>query len=188
MKVIIVLGCMPQKKKSIAILPGSFDPVTLGHADIVRRSVKIFDQVVVSVLAHPQKNTLFSVDERVALLKKEFADLGNAVLVTSFSGLLVEYARKVGAQVVIRGLRAVSDYDYETQMALMNRRLAPELETFFLVSREENSYISSSLIKQVVAMGARVDKFVSEHVERALTKKLSSSRARAYHSTRKKGR
>lgn len=179
---------MPTKKKTIAIIPGSFDPVTFGHADIVRRSVDIFDEVIVSVLAHPQKQTLFTVDERITLLKKEFFDLGKRVHVTSFSGLLVDYARKSGAQVVVRGLRAVSDYDYETQMALMNRRLAPELETFFLVAREENSYISSSLIKQVVAMGGRVDKFVSEHVERALTKKLSSSRARAYHTSRKKGR
>lgn len=154
-----------------AIYPGSFDPLTNGHSDIVRRSLRIFDKVVVAVLAHPEKKALFTVPERVELIRAEFADLGERVEVQSFSGLLVDYVRTFPRAVVIRGLRAISDFDYETQMALVNKTLCEEVETLFMVAREQHSYISSSLVKQIAMLGGPIEKLVPAVVCRALAER-----------------
>ncbi len=159
---------MPRK----GVFPGTFDPFTRGHNDIVRRSLKIFDEVIVAVLVNLDKETLFSVGERLDLIARELGDLGDRVKVASFSGLLVDFARQSGATAIIRGLRAISDYDYEAQMALMNRSLCEEIETIFLISREENSYISSSLVKQVATLGGAVTNLLSPLMEQAVKDKL----------------
>ena len=160
----------------IALFPGSFDPLTHGHTDIIRRALSIFDKVIVSVLSNPDKDTLFSVKERMQIIADEFKQFGNAVEIASFSGLLVDFAAARGARILVRGLRAVSDYDYEAQMALMNRSLNSDIETLFLVAREENSYISSTLVKQVASMGADVSRYVSPAVAKVLKKKLNLQR------------
>lgn len=161
-------------KISAAVFPGSFDPFTNGHVDIVERSLKIFDRVVVGVLHNPSKNTLFSVDERAALIRDVCKKFGDRVEVHPFSGLLVDFVKKVNTRVILRGLRAISDYDYETQMALMNRHLNDDIETLFLVTGEQNSYISSTLVKQVATLGGSVATLVPASVEKALKKKLRS--------------
>lgn len=158
---------------TIAIYPGSFDPFTNGHTDVVRRSLKIFDKVVVAVLENPSKTTLFSVEERLQLIRAEFVDFGERVSAQSFSGLLVDFARRFERGVVIRGLRAISDFDYEAQMALVNKTLCEEVETLFLMAREKNSYISSSLVKQVAQLGGAVDALVPKQVAVALAGKFS---------------
>lgn len=151
----------------LAVFPGSFDPLTNGHVDIIERSLSLFDRVVVGVLANPTKTPLFSPDERVALIKAQFKN-NKRVEALAFDGLLVTFAKKIKAKTIVRGLRAISDYDYETQMALTNRKLAPKLETVFLVAREENSYISSTVVKQVARYGGDVSGFVPKVVEKAL--------------------
>ncbi len=156
----------------IALFPGSFDPLTRGHIDLVRRALRIFDRVVVGVLVNSTKDSLFSPEEREVFIRTEFSDSSDRVVVKSFSGLLVEFAKQVQAQVVIRGLRAISDYDYEAQMALMNKHLYEELETFFMIAREENSYVSSSLVRQIAALGGEVEKLVTPVVASALKQKL----------------
>ncbi|MDH3456839.1 MAG: pantetheine-phosphate adenylyltransferase [Gemmatimonadota bacterium] len=155
----------------IAVYPGSFDPVTLGHEDIVRRSLALVDRVVVAVAANPSKEPLFSVDERVTLLSGVFAD-DEQIEVTSFDGLLADFARVRGAGVVIRGLRAVSDFEYESQMALMNRELYPELETVFLVPALHLTYLSSSLVREIARLNGDVGACVSPSVAAALDKKF----------------
>ncbi|MCO6432155.1 MAG: pantetheine-phosphate adenylyltransferase [Deltaproteobacteria bacterium] len=157
-----------------AVFPGSFDPLTNGHVDIVTRSLKIFDRVVVAVLSNPQKATLFTVDERVQLIQEELCSRFEGVSVQSFSGLLVDFVQKAQAKIIIRGLRAISDYDYETQMALMNRNLSEDVETCFLITSEENSYISSSIVKQVATFGGNVSKFVPDRVQKALKTKVAT--------------
>lgn len=152
---------------SLAVFPGSFDPLTNGHVDIIERSLSLFDRVVVGVLANPSKAPLFSPDERVKLIEMQFRK-NKRVKAMAFDGLLVTFAKKIGAKTIIRGLRAISDYDYETQMALTNRKLAPKLETVFLVAREENSYISSTVVKQVAKYGGDVSGLVPKIVEKAL--------------------
>lgn len=152
---------------NVAVFPGSFDPLTNGHVDIVERSLSLFDRVIVGVLANPSKTPLFSPEERVALIEAQFKR-NKRVKAQAFDGLLVSFAKKIGARTIIRGLRAISDYDYETQMALTNRKLAPKLETVFLVAREENSYISSTVVKQVAKYGGDVSGFVPKIVEKAL--------------------
>jgi pantetheine-phosphate adenylyltransferase len=161
--------------KISAVFPGSLDPLHFGHCDIVRRSLRIFPKVIVGILHNTSKPYLFAPEERVALIKEEFKEYGKRVEVYSFRGLLVEFVRKVNAQVIIRGLRAVSDYDYEAQMAIMNRNLAEELETFFLVTREVNAYLSSSIVKQVAMMGGNVSKLVPKHIAKALKEKYQLS-------------
>lgn len=151
-----------------AIFPGSFDPLTYGHVDIIERALEIFDTVTVGVLSNPAKQSLFPLEKRVELIQGEFTHYGSRVSVESFSGLLVEFARAQGSKVILRGLRAISDFDYEAQMALMNRNLSPEIETFFLMTREKYSYISSSLVKQVAPYGGSVAELVPPSVERAL--------------------
>ena len=161
--------------KSLAVFPGSFDPPTNGHVDIVLRTLKLFETVRVAVIANPAKSVLFSLDERVDLMKQVFADLSDRVHVDSFSGLLVDYVREVQGTAIIRGLRAISDYDYEAQMALMNKSLYPDAETIFLITQEKNSYISSTLVRQVASLGGSVKDLVPPVVLAALNRKLARS-------------
>ena len=147
-----------------AIYAGSFDPVTLGHLDIIKRSAKIFDKVIVAILNNPQKSPLFSVEERVKILKEVTADLAN-VEIDYFSGMLVDYARSKGANVAIRGLRGISDFDYENQVAQYNSRLSnEELETVFLVTSPEYSYISSSGVKEVAGFHGDISPYLPAQV------------------------
>jgi pantetheine-phosphate adenylyltransferase len=154
-----------------AVFPGSFDPLTNGHVDIITRALSIFDHVTIGVLLNPEKTTLFSVEERVSLIQQTFAGYEN-VTVESFSGLLVDFARERDVQVVLRGLRAISDYDYEAQLALMNKSLCGDIETFFMMTTERYSYVSSSLVKQVASYGGSVSKYVPAVIETALKGKL----------------
>lgn len=156
---------------NVAVFPGSFDPLTNGHVDIIERALSIFDRVVVGVLHNPSKHALFNDEERVALIERQFARFRGRVSVVSFSGLLVDFLQSVKSRVVIRGLRAISDFDYEAQMALINRKLAPNTETLFFTAREEHSYVSSTVVKQVALLGGDVSKMVPSVVEKALAKK-----------------
>ena len=151
----------------VAICPGSFDPLTLGHVDIIRRAARHFDRVVVSVLQNREKTPLFVVPERLDLIRATFEE-DPRVEAAAFSGLLVEWAREVGATAIVRGIRAVSDFEYEFQMALMNRRLAPEVETVFLTPAEEYSYVSSRLIKEIASLGGDIEGLVPAPVAERL--------------------
>ena len=155
-----------------AIYAGSFDPITNGHLDVLIRAARVFEQVVLAVAVNTEKTGLFSTEERVALLKETVVDLQN-VRVTHFQGLLVEFARIEKASAIIRGLRAVSDFEFEFQMALMNRRLEPSLETLFLMPKEEYSYVSSRLVREVAQLGGDVSPFVPPCVVTALKAKFS---------------
>lgn len=150
-----------------AVYPGSFDPITNGHIDLMHRAARLFDRVVLGVADNPLKAPLFSLDERVNLATQVLADVDN-VEVTGFSSLLVEFAREQQAAVIIRGLRAVSDFDYEFQLAGMNRRLAPNVETLFLTPAEQYAFISSSLVREVSRLGGDVSSFVQPDVQNAL--------------------
>jgi pantetheine-phosphate adenylyltransferase len=154
----------------IAIYPGSFDPLTNGHVDIIQRGSRFFDRIVIAVLINLEKAPLFTVPERVAIAREVFRDWSN-VEVDTFDGLLVDYARGRKASVIVRGLRAVSDFEFEMQMALMNRRLAPDVETVFMMPAEPYTYVSSRLVKEVVALGGSVNGLVPEIVERRLREK-----------------
>jgi pantetheine-phosphate adenylyltransferase len=156
--------------KVIAIYPGSFDPLTNGHVDIIQRGSRFFDRIVIAVLINLEKAPLFTVPERVAIAREVFRDWTN-VEVDTFDGLLVDYARSRNASVIVRGLRAVSDFEFEMQMALMNRRLAPDVETVFMMPAEPYTYVSSRLVKEVVALGGSVHGLVPEIVERRLRDK-----------------
>jgi len=159
-------------KTSIAIYPGSFDPVTNGHLDLIERGEKMFDLLIVAVLQNAGKQPLFSVSERVEMLReatKQWSD----VEVDVFDGLLVDYARKKGAGVILRGIRAVSDYEYELQMALMNRKLEPRLETVFMLPGLSYSYLSSKLVREIAQLGAPLKGLVPEIVEERLKAKVS---------------
>lgn len=153
-----------------AIYPGTFDPVTNGHHDLVRRASRLFSRVVVAIAASPGKIPLFSLEERVALASEVLKDLDN-VEVTGFSGLTVDFARKHNLDVMVRGLRAVSDFEFEFQLANMSRALAPELESVFLTPQEDLSYISSSMIREIAMLGGDVSPFVHPSVKRALDAK-----------------
>ncbi len=148
----------------VAIYPGSFDPLTNGHVDIITRGAAIFDRIIVAILHNREKTALFSVDERVEMAGRVFAD-ERKVVVRSFDGLLVDFARQQGAHVIVRGLRAISDFEYEFQMALMNCRLAPDIETVFMMPAESYTYISSRLIREVFALGGPIAGLVPEVVE-----------------------
>ena len=162
-------------KGTLAVFPGSFDPLTNGHLDLVERALAVFDRVRLAILQNSEKQPLFSVEERLALLR---AALGGRprVELDTFSGLLVDYARKAGASVIIRGIRAVSDFEYEFQMALMNRQLEPRIETVFMMPAGRYTYVSSRLVKEVARLGGRVSELVPPVVERQLAKKLRSRR------------
>lgn len=157
----------------IAVYPGSFDPITLGHLDVLERATLIFDLVVVGVLENPAKTPLFSVAERVDLIRQTVGE-NPRVRVDTFDGLTVDFARRVGATAIVRGLRAVSDFENEFQMALMNRRLAPEVHTVFLMTAFSNVFVSSSLIKEVCHYGGDIDDFVPPPVAAALRRRLAA--------------
>ncbi|HPW17754.1 MAG TPA: pantetheine-phosphate adenylyltransferase [Candidatus Aminicenantes bacterium] len=161
--------------ESSAIYPGSFDPITNGHVDIVERGLKVFDRIVVAVLKNPKKATLFTTKERVRMIQGLFPSR-KEVEVRAFDGLLVDFARAQGTPVVIRGLRAVSDFEYEFQMALMNRSLAQDIETFFMMPSMRYSFLSSNLVREVAALGGSVDGLVPPLVARRLRAKLGRSR------------
>jgi pantetheine-phosphate adenylyltransferase len=157
-----------------ALYPGTFDPPTNGHVDLIQRGAKLFDQLTVAILNNPVKNPLFTVDERVEMLKEVTAALPN-VSVATFDGLMVEFARRQGASAVLRGIRAISDYEYEFQMALMNRRLAPEIETVFLQPAGRYSFISSRMLKEVFSFGGDVTGLVPPNVLKRLRERVSKS-------------
>ena len=157
-----------------AIYPGSFDPVTNGHLDIIQRGCKLFDEIIVAVLVNPDKKAFFTIEERSEILSAVLRDIDHGdcvVSVESFEGLMVQYAVEQKANAIVRGIRAISDYEYELQMALMNRRLQPGLETVFMMPAEEYSYVSSRLVKEVFQLGARIDGLVPALVEQRMRQK-----------------
>ncbi len=157
----------------VAIYPGTFDPITNGHADLVERGARMFDRLIVSVAANPNKQPLFSLKERVALANEVVAHLPH-VEVRGFDTLLVNYAKSIGANVLMRGLRAVSDFEFEFQLASMNRRLDPRIESIFLTPAEQYAFISSSLVREVAKLGGNIAPFVHPKVEAALAVKFAS--------------
>lgn len=155
-----------------AVCPGSFDPVTIGHVDIIKRAASIFDKVYVAVMVNPTKQPIFSADERVELLRRTTHDIGN-VEIESFNGLLADFVKLKKSRIIVKGLRAVSDYEYEFQMALANRRLNPEIETMFLTTSAENMFLSSSVVKQVASFGGDISAFVPSEVCDTIIERLA---------------
>lgn len=158
----------------IAVYPGSFDPITNGHLDLIERASRLFERLIVAILRNEAKKPLFSVEERLEMAREVLRGYPN-VEVASFGGLLVEFAASRGARVILRGIRAISDYEYELQMALMNRRLAPDIETVFLMAAEDYSFLSARLVKEVVALGGDVSGLVPPLVEERLRKRLAKA-------------
>jgi pantetheine-phosphate adenylyltransferase len=156
---------------TLAVYPGSFDPLTNGHVDIISRGARLFDRIIVSILVNAEKSPLFSMDERVEITREVFKDQPN-VEVDTFDGLLVDYVERRHAQVIVRGLRAVSDFEFEFQLALMNQRLNAKIQTVFMMPAEQYTYISSRLIKEVVSLGGRVHGLVPQLVEARLREKV----------------
>lgn len=161
----------------IAIYPGSFDPITNGHLDLIERASKLFDRLIVAILCNDEKEPLFTVEERMDMLREVLCSYSN-VEVDHFEGLLVDYAAARGATVLLRGIRAISDYEKELQMALMNRRLRPEIETLFLMSSEAHSFISSRLVKEVIGLGGDIAGLVPRSVEARLRKRFNAAGVR----------
>ncbi|MDX9703076.1 MAG: pantetheine-phosphate adenylyltransferase [Candidatus Auribacterota bacterium] len=157
-----------KQKPLLAVYPGSFDPITYGHIDIIQRAVRVFPDLIVAIVGNPQKKTLFSYEERIEMIKNACP----SVRIETFSGLLVDYVESIGAGVVIRGLRAISDFEYEFQMALSNAKMKPDIETLFMMSSEQYSYVSSRLIKEIAMLGGDVSEFVPEYVVKKLSEKL----------------
>lgn len=157
--------------KKLVVYPGSFDPVTYGHIDVIRRALRIAPRVIVAVACNLEKSPMFSTDERVTMLKRATKGM-RGVTIESFDGLAVDFAKSKAANVMIRGLRMISDFEYEFQMALTNRKLAPGVETIFLMPSEEYSYVSSKLIKEAAALGADISSFVPRFVQEAIRRKL----------------
>ncbi len=155
-----------------AIYPGSFDPITTGHLDVIHRAARLFDEVVVAVAFNDQKQSMFTPEARVALICESTTDVEN-IRVVSFDGLLVEFAKQENAVAVVRGLRAISDFEFEFQMALMNRKLDPTIETIFLTPREEYTYLSSRIVKEIARLGGNVESFVPPAVVRALRERFA---------------
>lgn len=166
---------MSETSKTIAVYPGTFDPVTNGHLDILERSLGLFDRVIVALATNPRKQPLFSADERIAFIRSAIEDRDEQLQFDSFDGLLVDYCRSRGARFLVRGLRALADFEYEFQFAHMNRRLAPELDTVFFMTDERNHYVSSSLVKEVASFGGNVSGLVPPAVARALADKFSGT-------------
>jgi pantetheine-phosphate adenylyltransferase len=163
-----------KKSKTLGIYPGTFDPVTYGHIDLIRRAMGIFDEVVVAVAAQgSEKSPLFTVQERLQFLRKAVKPLGRGVRIESFEGLVVKFAREVGATTMIRGVRMISDFETEFQMALTNRKLASDIETIFLMPHESYAYLSSRLIKEIARLGGDIRSFVPRFVDEALQRKYS---------------
>jgi len=156
---------------TIAVYPGSFDPITNGHLDIVKRASSIFEKLIIGVYDIPQKSLLFSVEERVDLARRAVVDFKN-VEVVSYSGITVEYARRSGAQVLVRGLRASSDFEREFEMALMNKKLAPDIELVCFMANLRYQFLSSSMLKEIINLGGNLDDMMPQHVSAALKKKL----------------
>ena len=156
--------------KKIAVYPGSFDPITYGHLDIIKRGLTIFDEIIVAVAKNSQKNALFTTDERVELIQDVLKDEGR-VTVDTFSGLLIDYVASRGAHVIIRGLRAISDFEYEFQIAQMNSSIGREIETLFMMTSLQYGYLSSSIVKEVCSLNGNIDKFVPSEVKTALRQK-----------------
>lgn len=157
------------------ICPGSFDPVTLGHLDIIRRASKMFDRVIVAVLVNSAKSPSFSIEERIEFLKEVTQDIKN-VEVTSFEGLLAEYCKERGVDAIVKGLRAVSDFEYEFQMAITNKKLNPELETIFLTADSDSMYLSSSMVREVASMGGDISNFVPECIHDRIVERIDKTK------------
>lgn len=155
-----------------AVFPGTFDPIHYGHIDIAHRAARLFDQVVVAVYDKPLKNLLFSPEERIALVEETFRD-DDRITVTGYSGLTVEFCRRVGAQVIVRGLRVFSDFENEFRMALANHRLAPEIEVVALITSEEHTFLSSTTVREIASLGGDISSMVPPHVERALRRRFA---------------
>jgi len=155
----------------IAVYPGSFDPITNGHLDIIERAIDIFDELIVAVAINPNKSTLFPAEERLEMIKEATKNL-EKVKVQSFSGLLIDFMKRNSANIIIRGMRAISDFEHESQLALMNKKLAPEIETLFMVTCSKYSYLNSSIVKEIASMGGCISQLVPEIVEENLRKKL----------------
>ena len=157
-----------------AVYPGSFDPITLGHLDIIKRTAAVFDKVIIGVLINKAKKPLFSIEERVELIKEVTKNIPNVEIV-SFNGLLIEFSDKMKADVIVRGIRAVSDFEYEFQMSLTNKKLNPDLETIFLTSRAEYMFLSSSIVKQIATLNGDITNFVPECIHDEIKKRLASN-------------
>ncbi len=157
----------------IAVYPGSFDPITYGHIDIIERGSKLFDKVVVAILINPNKTPLFTVEERLEMIKKSLIHLPqDKIQISSFSGLLVDYVKKINAKAILRGIRAISDFEYEFQMALTNRRLLKKVDTVFMMPDERYSYLSANLVREIASFGGDISHFVPPHVEKKLKEKF----------------
>jgi len=161
-------------KKRVAVYPGFFDPITNGHVDIIKRGLNVFDYLIVAVLENPKKTALFSTKERVTMIEKIFSEQKN-IKVKSFHGLLIDFMNRNNSKIVIRGLRAVSDFEYEFQMALMNMKLEPEIETLFMMPNVSFTFLSSRLVKEVAMLGGTLDGLVPRDVEEKLNKKFKES-------------
>jgi len=161
----------------IGIYPGSFDPITLGHMDIIRRGLKLVDHLIIAVAQSPNKRTTFAAEERRDMIRESLSEMGLELEVDLFEGLLVDYARRRGAVVIFRGLRAVSDFEFEFQMALMNKKLAPEMEVVFMAPEQEYIYLSSSLVREVASLGGDVSDLVAECVARKLYGRFQANRS-----------
>ena len=159
---------------AVAIYPGTFDPITNGHIDLVERSIRMFDRLIIAVAANPGKKPLFSLEERVALARTVFSGT-DSIEVCGFDSLLVNFAQHIGANVILRGLRAVSDFEYEFQLASMNRNLQPNIETIFMTPAEQHAFISSSLVREVAKLGGDVSAFVHPDVRNAMARKFASA-------------
>jgi pantetheine-phosphate adenylyltransferase len=158
----------------IAIYPGTFDPITNGHIDVLERAIEIFDKVIVTVARNSSKNPMFTDDERLRMIRKVVKKYGRKVEVDSFSGLLVQYARSKHAVAIVRGLRAISDFEYEFQMALMNRKLSRGISTVYLMPHERYTYLNSSIVREIAALGGDISSFVPAHVARELLRKTKA--------------
>jgi pantetheine-phosphate adenylyltransferase len=165
---------MTTARERVAVYPGSFDPLTNGHVDIILRGARLFDRIIVAILRNAEKNPLFTLEERESMAREVFREYEN-VEVEVFDGLLVDYAEQRQASVIVRGLRAVSDFEFELQMALMNRRLGPDIETVFMMPAEQYTYVSSRLIKEVFALGGPITGLVPEVVEEHLREKRAKN-------------